>query len=76
MHCHGLRMKDLLAIESELAFRPTSERELTIQNLDITIWDHSGTRDIAIDIDFKADGTALLIQRGAILISLVRRVLT
>ena len=68
-------MKDLLAIESELAFRPTSERELTIQNLDITILDHSGTIDIGTDIDFKADRTALLLQHRAILMSLVRRIL-
>ena len=65
-----------MAIEYELAFRPKSERQLTIQNLDITILDHSGTIDIAIDIDFKEDRTALLIQHGAILMSLVRRVLT
>ena len=69
-------MKDLLPIEYELAFRPKSEKPLTLQNLDITIWDHSGTIDIAIDIDFKADIAALLIQHGATLMSLVRRVLT
>ena len=69
-------MKDLLPIEYELAFRPKSERQLTIQNLDITILDHSGTIDIAIDIDFKEDRTALLIQHGATLMSLVRRILT
>ena len=69
-------MKDLLAIEYELAFRPKSERQLPIQNLDITISDHSGKIDIAIDIDFEEDRTALLIQHGATLMSLVRRVLT
>ena len=65
-----------MPIEYELAFRPKSEKQLTIQNLDITILDHSGTIDIAIDIDFKADRTPLIIQLGAILMSLVRRVLT
>ena len=69
-------MKDLLPIEYELAFRPKSERQLTIQDLDITIFFRSGTIDIAIDIDFKEDRTALLIQHGATLISPVRRVLT
>ena len=49
---------------------------MTIRNLDITILDHSGKIDIAIDIDFKEDRTALLIQHGATLMSLVRRVLT
>ena len=69
-------MKDLLPIEYELAFLPKSERQLTIQNLAITILDHSGTIDIAIDIGFKEDRTALLMQHGATLMSLVRRILT
>ena len=76
MQCHGLKIQDLLPIKYELAFCPKSERQLTIQNLDITILDHSGTIDLAIDIDFKEDRMALLIQHGATLMSLVRRVLT